>query len=69
MVKPVTETTRTISLKIPVDLFEKIELVTHAKIADTFEETVIHILKRGLADVAPAIKEGLSRQLKELDEL
>lgn len=67
-VKPFGEPTRTFSLKIPADLYEKLELANQARIMDTFEKTVIHILKRGLHDIAPAIKKGLIQQIEQLDE-
>jgi hypothetical protein len=57
------------TLKVPVELFEKIQLATQAKIAKSFEETVILLLKNGLTTMASKIKEGLSHQLKKLDEL
>ncbi|MCC6503550.1 MAG: hypothetical protein IT362_10515 [Deltaproteobacteria bacterium] len=60
---------RTISLKISEGLFEKIQLATQAKIADGFDATAICILKRGLIDLAPAIRAGLANQLSKLDDL
>ncbi|MDZ7291611.1 MAG: hypothetical protein ONB44_16665 [candidate division KSB1 bacterium] len=58
-----------ITLKVPIELFEKIQLATQAKIAKFFEETVFLLLKNGLTVMAPKIKDGLSHQLRKLDEL
>lgn len=68
---PEASLTRTheFTLKVPVELFEKIQLATQAKIAKSFEETVILLLKNGLTTMASKIKEGLSHQLRKLDEL
>lgn len=63
------ENQKTLTIKIPEDLFEKIQLATQAKIADGFDATAICILKRGLIDLAPAIREGLASQLSKLDDL
>jgi len=61
--------TQEIKLQVPVELFEKIQLATQAKVANSFEETLILILKNGLSTIAPKIKEGLAQQLKKLDAL
>lgn len=37
-----------------------------AKIADTFDETLIYILHEGVSSIANIIKENISRQLEEL---
>ncbi|MFQ5442011.1 MAG: HTH domain-containing protein [Thermodesulfobacteriota bacterium] len=61
--------TKNMSLKLPTNLYEKIELAAHAKIADTLEDTIILILKKGLSELTPAIKEGLTSQLRKLEDI
>jgi hypothetical protein len=58
-----------ITLQVPVELFEMIQWATQAKVANSFEETLIFILKAGLSTIAPKIKEGLAQQMKKLDAL
>ena len=58
-----------IVLKVPVELFDKIQLATQAKIAKSFDETLILLLKSGLTARASKIKEEVSQQMRKLDEL
>lgn len=58
-----------ISLRIPSTLGEKIQLATQAKIASSFDETVVKILQKGIAAMSSEIKDGLVTQLNTLDEI
>lgn len=55
--------------KVPADLLQKIQLATQANLANSFDEMVTLLLRRGLSAVAPDIKRGLLEQLDELDSL
>lgn len=48
---------------------DKIQLAAQAKIANSFDDTLIKILQKGLTAMGPEIKEGLVQQLNKLDEL
>jgi len=55
--------------RIPADLFEKVQLARQAKLANSFDEMVVFLLKKGLSAVAPDIKKGLLQQLDQFDTL
>ena len=55
-----------ISIEIPTELEESIQLAYHAGIKNTFEETVVSVLEKGLLIIAPKIKEGMAERLKKL---
>jgi hypothetical protein len=55
--------------KIPADLFEKVQLAKQAKLANSFDEIVAFLLKKGLSAVAADIKKGLLHQLDQFDTL
>lgn len=54
---------------IPADLFHKIQLASQAGLANSVDEMVVLLLKKGLAVVSPEIKKGLLEQLSEFDRL
>lgn len=58
-----------IKFDIPATLLDKIQLAAQAKIADSFDDTLIKILQMGLTAMGSEIKEGLVQQLNKLDEL
>lgn len=68
-VRPSISATKGISLQIPVELLDKIHLAVQAKIAGSLDETLISILKMGLISLGPEIKQRLSRQLNDFDNL
>ncbi len=55
-----------LTIQVPHELLEQIQLAAQAKVADTFEETVALLLRKGLSAVAPQIREGLMEQLDKL---
>lgn len=61
--------TKEIKLTIPTTLMDKIQLAVQAKIADSFDDTMIKVLQKGLSAMGPEIKEGLVQQLNKLDEV
>ena len=58
-----------LTARIPADLFHKIQLASQARLANTVDEMVVMLLRKGLAVVSPDIKKGLLEQLTEFDEL
>jgi len=58
-----------LNARIPEDLFHKIQLASQARLANTFDDMVVLLLRKGLAVVSPEIKKGLLEQLSEFDEL
>jgi hypothetical protein len=61
--------TQTINLRLPVEIIDRIQLASHAKIAKTFEETAVLLIKKGLAAVANDVRRGLTSRLNKFDEL
>ena len=57
-----------ITLKIPPELMEKIQLAVQAKLASSLDETISLLLKKGLSTVTQHIRSGLAHQLSKLDE-
>jgi hypothetical protein len=55
--------------RIPADLLEKIHLARQAKLANSFDEMVAFLLKKGLSVVALDVKKGLMQQLDQFDTL
>jgi hypothetical protein len=55
--------------RIPADLFEKVQLARQAKLASSFDEMVVVLLKVGLSALAQDIKKGLLHQLDQFDTL
>ena len=55
--------------RIPADLLEKVQLARQAKLANSFDEMVAILLKKGLSAVAADIKKGLLHQLDQFDML
>jgi hypothetical protein len=60
---------QTVALKLPIDLIERIQLASHAKIANSFDDTIVLLIKKGLVAVAADVRRGLTMQLNKLDEL
>ncbi len=58
---------RTVPVQIPEEIAEKVRLATQAKLAPSFEATVVLLLRRGIAAAAPDIKAAMMRQLDMLD--
>ena len=58
--------TQNISITLPEEIYEQIQLAHQAKIADSVEGTTVVLLKLGLSALAPKIKEGLMQQLDQL---
>lgn len=55
-----------IRLRVSSDLAMKLRLATQAQIADSHDETLILILRKGLSALAPEIKAGLLKHLETL---
>jgi hypothetical protein len=53
--------------KIPLDLYEKIQLAGQSKVAADFDELVAFLLKKGLLASADEIKRGVLQQLNQFD--
>ena len=58
-----------LKVHITRELLEKIRLAEQAKLKINFDDTVSHILTKGLSVLAPEIKEGLMKQLSSLNSL
>ena len=56
-----------LTISLPSNLMENINLAYQAKIADTYDETLIYIINEGLSKVAHIIKENISKQLEGLN--
>ncbi len=54
-----------VTLKLPIDLADKIHLATHARIASGFEETIIILIRKGLSFFANDIKSKLLNKIEE----
>jgi hypothetical protein len=52
--------------RVPRDLLDQLQLATQARIAGSFDETVVLLLRRGLTSEASRISDGLLGQLKAL---
>lgn len=55
-----------VSITLPEEIYEQVQLAHQAKIAESIEETTVVLLRQGLSMLAPKIKEGLMQQLKQL---
>lgn len=58
--------TQQLSIRIPSELMNKIQLAEQAKIGANFDDSVAILIREGLRVVAPRIKEAIESQLKEL---
>lgn len=65
----VAESSSGIELKACIhrDLLEQVQLAVQSRIAAGYNDTVALLLRRGLATEAAHIREGLLKQLKQLD--
>lgn len=63
---PTPPRSRKVSVEIPEELVAKMELATQARLAPSFEETLLVLLRRGLRAAAPEIKASMLRQLDAL---
>jgi hypothetical protein len=55
-----------IVLRVPHDLYGKIELAAHAQLADSFNDTLLVIIRAGLTAVSETIKVRIMNQLQTL---
>lgn len=60
------EPMKEISVRIPADLLEEVQLAAYAKLSGTLDETFAVLLKRGLASVAPQVRETLMARVSKL---
>lgn len=60
--------TAELTAQVQVDVLEQIQLAVQAKVADGFDATVAHLLRRGLSAEAANIRDGLMKQLSKLDQ-
>jgi len=58
--------TQKLSITLPDEIYEQVQLAYQARIADSIEETTVVLLRQGLSKLAPKIKEGLMQQLDQL---
>lgn len=56
-----------LTAEIRTDLLEQVQLAAQSKIADGYNGTVALLLRRGLAAEAENIRDGLMKQLKQLN--
>ena len=56
-----------IVLRVPHDLYGKIELAAHAQLADSFNDTLLVIIRAGLSAVSDTIKARIINQLQTLE--
>jgi hypothetical protein len=54
---------------VPRDLVRKITLAEQAGVQPSFDATVALILKKGLAEIGPEIRNGLLREIESLEQL
>jgi len=59
-----TNGNRMLSVNIPTDVYNSIALVQQANLAPTFDEATVLLLKTGLKQMIPEIKESLNRMLE-----
>ena len=59
--------TAELSARIRSDLLEQVQLAAQSKIAESFDNTVALLLRRGLSAEAANIREALMKQLKQLN--
>jgi len=60
---------REIKIKVPQDIYEKIQLAEQARLANTLDETVVLLLKKGLSSAGSEIRQGVISQLDQFSEL
>lgn len=58
---------REIVLRVPHDLYGKIELAAHAQLADSFNDTLSVIIRAGLSAVSDTIRARIIHQLQTLE--
>ena len=58
-----------ITISIPTNIIENIKLAHQARIADTFEETLIYILNEGISKITHIIRENINKQLEGLNDI
>ncbi len=54
-------------LRIPSTLFEKIQWASQAKIANSFDETVVKLLEAAIEVMSTEIREGIEKQINILN--
>lgn len=62
------EAYRTLTVKIPGNLAKQVELAAQAGLADSFDDTVTLLLRKGISAVTDKIKEGVLKRLEEFSE-
>jgi len=69
VVSPKSATYRMVSLNIPIDLYDQIELAAQSKIAESFETTIILLLKKGISEYVSEIREKLLSKIDRLSDV
>ena len=57
-----------IKITVPLELYRKLQLAQQAGLKPSFEETVIFLLESGLKQEKSSIKEGLLKQIEDLQD-
>ena len=57
-----------IKITVPLELYRKLQLAQQAGLKSSFEETVIFLLESGLKQEKTSIKEGLMKQIENLQD-
>lgn len=60
--------TEELTAQVPIEVLEQLQLADQAKVARTFDETVVLVLRKGLSVMAPQIKERLMERLEKLEK-
>ena len=55
-----------LTVRLPIDIAEQVQLATYAKVAETLDDTVALLLQKGLASVAPHIEQALMARVRKL---
>ncbi len=57
-----------IRITVPLELYQKLQLAQQAGLKPSFEETVMFLLESGLKQEKSSIKEGLMKQIENLQD-
>ena len=55
-----------LTVRLPVDIAEQVQLAAYAKVAETLDNTVALLLQKGLASVAPEVERALMDRVRKL---
>ena len=55
-----------VTVRLPIDIAEHVQLAAYAKVAETFDDTVALLLQRGLASVASQVEQALMARVRKL---